>query len=109
MASKRKKREQLEAIKGLVAEGAVHYSAKINRFLEEGRFEFEDVEHCVMTATTIHKREVDELNVAVEGWKYTILGDDRDGYPFYTCGKIIADEKGTNFYFFITAHEDELE
>lgn len=109
MPSRRKSRQQLEEIKGLVAKGAFHFSGKVYRLLEEGRFQIEDIERCMATATEIQKKEVDELNVAVDGWKYTILGHDTDGYPFYTCGKIIADENENQLYFFITAHENETD
>ena len=59
-----------------------------------------------MSAKRIGKTEVDELDTAADGCKYTILGTDTEGYRFYTCGKIIADANDERLYFFITAHED---
>ena len=107
MPGSRRKREKLDAIKGLVAAGAFHFSTKVQSFIEDGWFRLEDIERCIMSAKGIDKTEVDELGTAVDGWKYTILGTDGEGYRFYTCGKIIADANNERLYFFITAHEDE--
>jgi len=94
----------LLVIKELVSNGLYHYSYKIRSFIEEGWFQEEDLEHCIETAVNIHKVEEDELKTAVDGKKYTILGRDTQGQPFYTCGKIILGKEG-RVYFFITAHE----
>jgi len=107
MPNRRKEHEQLESIKALVAAGAFHFSRKVQTFMEDGCFRLEDIEHCIMSAKRIGKTEVDELDTAVDGSKYTILGADTEGYRFYTCGKIIADTTDETLYFFITAHEDE--
>lgn len=107
MPNRRKEREQLEFIKGLVADGAFHFSNKVRTLLEDGWFRLEDVQHCIMSANGIQKTEVDEVGKAVDGRKYTILGPDTEGYQFYTCGKIIAGGNDERLYFFVTAHEDD--
>lgn len=94
----------LEVIKELVINGDYHYSSKIRLLIEEGWYQEEDLEQCICTATRINKIETDELKTAVDGKKYTILGRDRYGQSFYTCGKVIL-AKGARLYFFITAHE----
>ncbi len=97
--------KQLEVIKNLVAAGAYHYSGKVHEFISEGWYEKEDLERCVLYATTIHKIEEDEMGVALDGCKYTILGRDTQGQRFYTCGKIILSPNDQRQYFFITAHD----
>lgn len=97
--------KRLDVIKGLVADRNYHYSKKVRRFIEDGWYEISDVERCILTATKIHKVEDDELGVAVDGCKYTILGRDTSSHPFYTCGKITLTQNDQRLYFFITAHE----
>lgn len=96
--------KQLAVVKQLVMEGNYHYSRKVRDYIEDSCFQFEDLEKCICTATNIHKVEDDDLKEAQDGKKYTVLGRDSHGEPFYTCGKIILGEKG-RLYFFITAHE----
>lgn len=96
--------EELIVIKELVMSGDYHYSNKIRAQVEEGWYQEDDLEQCICTATRIHKVEDDELKTAADGKKYTILGRDSQGEPFYTCGKIIL-SKDNRKYFFITAHE----
>ena len=96
--------KELVVIKELVMNGNYHYSSKVRAQVKEGWFQEEDLEQCICTATRIHKIEDDELKTAVDGKKYTILGRDSQGEPFYTCGKIIL-SKDNRLYFFITAHE----
>ena len=96
--------EELIVIKELVMNGDYHYSTKIREYVEEGWYQEDDLEHCICTATHIHKVEDDELKTSVDGKKYTILGRDNQGEPFYTCGKIIL-SRNNRKYFFITAHE----
>jgi hypothetical protein len=94
----------LEAIQRLVAQRRYRYSEKVRNLIEEGFFDEEDLVHCVLSATTIHKRERDELKQAVHGMKYVILGRDTYGRPFYTVGKGMQSPRG-QFYFYITAHQ----
>jgi len=96
--------EELIVIKELVMNGDYHYSSKIREYVEEGWYQEDDLEQCICTATSIHKVEDDELKASVDGKKYTVLGRDSQGKPFYTCGKIIL-SKDHRKYFFITAHE----
>lgn len=98
----------LPEIKQLVADQRYRYSKKVRGLIEEGFFDEEDMVHCVLSATRIHKAERDELGQAVHGMKYVILGKDTHGQPFYTVGKVMEDRKG-RFYFYITAHEAEDE
>ncbi len=100
----RQKRRRLRIIKALIAEQRYHYSNKVRGFIEEGDFNQEDLERCILSATEIEKAEEDELGLAVDGKKYTIIGTDTLGQSFYTCGKIIRNEQ-EQLYFFITAHE----
>lgn len=93
----------LHQIKRIIAAGRYHPSAKVDALLEHGEFDLEDLETAILSAARIHKRERDEKRSSVDGYKYTIIGRDRAGLPFYTCGKVRQDHFG-NFYFFITAH-----
>jgi|SRR2546428_11690079 hypothetical protein len=98
----------LEEIKQLVSQGRYQYSRKVRDFIEEGFFDVEDLVHCILSATEVHKKERDELRQAVHGMKYVILGKDTYGQPFYTAGKVLQNPKGY-FYFYITAHQaDEI-
>lgn len=97
--------KQLEVIKNLVAAGDYHYSRKVHQFIEEGWYEKEDLERCILYASTIRKIEEDEMGAAIDGYKYTILGRDTHGQRFYTCGKIVLSSDDQRQYFFITAHD----
>lgn len=98
----------LEEIKQLVAESRYQYSQKVRGFIEDGFFDEEDLVHCILSAVKIHKKERDELEQAVHGMKYVIIGKDTFGQPFYTAGKVLQNPKGY-FYFYITAHQaDEI-
>ena len=94
----------LRQIKRLVRNGRYDYSSKVRIYIENNFYTPEDLKACILSSTRIYKVEVDELGNSVDGCKYTIYGNDTNGYLFYTCGKVLRDEKG-NFYFFITAHE----
>ncbi|GEM_PF-735380 len=95
----------LSLIQNLVANGNYQYSSKVRRFIEDGWYDTKDLERCILTARSIRKIEADELGVATDGQKYTILGRDTQGQSFYTCGKIILNRNDQRLYFFITAHE----
>lgn len=97
-------RKVLAVIKALVLGGDYDYGGKVLAAIEAGDFGHEDLERCIATATEIHKSELDDHKTAVDGMKYTIIGRDRGGEPFYTCGKIKLAAAG-RLYFFITAHE----
>ena len=94
----------LGRIKQLVARGRYRYSQKVRDFIAEGFFDEEDLVHCILSATGIHKSERDELGQAVHGMKFVILGRDTHGRPFYTVGKVIRGAGG-QFYFYISAHQ----
>ena len=93
----------LEEIKLLIAQKSYRYSRKVQDAIEEGFFDLEDLEHCILSATIIQKKEKDELKEAVHGMKYVILGRDTHGRPFYTVGKVVKGFKG-KLYSFISAH-----
>ena len=97
--------KQLEVIKSLIATGAYHYSKKVRQLIDDGWYETDDLERCILSATSIHKVEEDDIGAAMDGCKYTILGRDTQRQPFYTCGKIILSQSHQRLYFFITAHE----
>lgn len=98
----------LEEIQQLVARRQYQYSRKVLDFLEEGFFDEEDLVHCILSATNIYKQERDERRQGVHGMKYTILGRDTHGRPFYTVGKVRQRDQG-RFYFYITAHQADEE
>ena len=77
-------------------------SGKVYEALDDAQFTEEDLLFCVCEGK-LRKRERDEMNEAVDGWKYTIWGAGSGGRPFYICGKILAADEGRRF-FFITAH-----
>ena|SRR5437660_7339879 len=99
--------KRLRIIKALVSSRQYQYSKKVQLFIEEGDFEPEDMEHCILSAGVIEKVELDELGTAVDGCKYTIIGVDTQGVDFYTCGKLIRSPDSQTLYFFITAHEHQ--
>ncbi|HEX8139487.1 MAG TPA: hypothetical protein VF544_18145 [Pyrinomonadaceae bacterium] len=101
----RRGRRRLRIIKALVASRKYQYSAKVQNLIQEGYFDLEDMERCILSASVIQKVELDELGTSVDGYKYTIIGLDAEGLSFYTCGKLIRNEESQEFYFFITAHE----
>ena len=98
---------RLRIIKALVSEQRYQYSLKVQQFIENGDFDLEDLERCIMTADSIQKTEPDELGVSIDGSKYTIIGLDTQNVVFYTCGKIIRIPDDGKVYFFITAHEQQ--
>lgn len=98
-------RRRLRIIKELVVSRKYQYSAKVQNFIQDGYFDIEDIERCILSASVISKVEPDELETATDGCKYTIIGVDADGVSFYTCGKLIRNEEAQEIYFFITAHE----
>ena len=103
----RRGKRRLRIIKELISSRQYQYSKKVEIFIEEGHFDLEDIERCILSATVIEKVEPDELGVAIDGCKYTILGLDTQGVSFYTCGKLIRNAEAQKLYFFITAHEQE--
>ncbi len=94
----------LEEIKQLVAQGRYRYSRKVRDFIEDGFFDVEDLEHCILSATKIYKSERDELGQAIHGMKHVIVGKDTHGQLFYTVGKVMPGPQ-ERFYFYITAHQ----
>lgn len=94
----------LREIQQLVARSRYRYSRKVRNFIEDGYFDEEDLVHCILSATNIHKRERDEFGQAVHRMKYVILGRDTHGRPFYTVGKVLRGPTG-QFYFYLTAHQ----
>jgi hypothetical protein len=101
----RRGKGRLRIIKALVASRKYQYSAKVQNFIQEGCFDLEDIERCILSASVITKVELDDLQTATDGCKYTIIGVDAEGMSFYTCGKLIRNEDDQQIYFFITAHE----
>lgn len=78
---------------------------KAYELLSQGYFELEDLEHAVVHGTVI-KTQSDELKNSIGNKKYTIIGPDTCGYPFYTVGKIQRLRR-SRIYLVITAHEAE--
>ena len=98
----------LGEIQQLVARRRYRYSRKVRDFIEDGYFGEEDLVHCILSATTIHKRERDEFGQAVHRMKYVILGRDTHGRPFYTVGKVLRGHTG-RFYFYLTGHQADVD
>jgi hypothetical protein len=94
----------LSEIQQMVARRRYRYSRKVRDFIEDGYFDEEDLVHCILSATTIHKRERDELGQAVHRMKYVILGRDTHGRLLYTVGKVLRGPTG-RLYFYLTAHQ----
>lgn len=94
----------LREIQRLVEHGQYRYSRKVEERIEDGYFDEDDLDHCILSAQRISKRERDELGNAIHGMKYVILGRDTHGRPFYTAGKMLRSQRG-RLYFFITAHQ----
>ena len=53
----------LRGIKELIAQRRYHYSNKVRQAIEEGDFSLADIEHCILSATEIKKKERDERRV----------------------------------------------
>ena len=94
----------LREIQRLVEHGQYRYSRKVEELIEDGYFDEDDLEHCILSAQRIYKRERDELGNAIHGMKYVILGRDTHGRRLYTVGKMLRAQRG-RLYFFITAHQ----
>lgn len=92
----------LAFIKELVDAESWDFGHHVLSHLKDGEYSEADLKHCVLTGT-IHKREKDEYGEAVDGNKYTIVGQAVAGYPFYVVGKILRGEEG-QYFFLITAH-----
>jgi hypothetical protein len=105
----RRGKRRLRIIKELVSSRQYNYSKKVRSLIEDAYFDEEDMERCVLSATSIHKVEPDELGIAIDDCKYTIMGVDTQGRSFYTCGKLIRHGESEKLYFFITAHEEEFD
>jgi pentatricopeptide repeat protein len=90
-------------IRLLVRTGDYDYTEKVWELMEEGWFCEEDIERCIDTGV-VCKKQKDEMGNAADGWKYTILGSDCAGAPFYCAGKIMRGEEG-KLFLVITAHE----
>lgn len=103
MARKKKKDARLERIQLLVLKGQWELSSHVLDYIQDGEFELRDVEGAILTGS-ITESQKDEVEVAVDGRKYTILGSDHCGLPFETVGKIVEGAKG-NEYFVITAYQ----
>ena len=92
----------LVLIKKLVANKDYTYSDKVEEFLRDGFFTFEDIECCILGGY-VYKTMKDKHKNSIGNKVYVIKGKDLCGYDFYTQGKIVKDKAG-RIYFFITAH-----
>ncbi len=70
--------------------------------MEDGWFCEEDIERCIETGE-VCKMQKDEMRNSVHCKKYTIVGCDCAGAPFYCACKIMRGEGG-KFILVITAH-----
>jgi hypothetical protein len=93
----------ISLIRQLVRSRDYDYTEKVRELMEDGWFCEEDIERCIETGK-VCKKQNDEMANAIDGWKYTILGNDCAGAPFYCAGKIMRGEEG-KLFLVITAHE----
>jgi hypothetical protein len=90
-------------IRCLVANGCYDYSQKVEDAMNEGRFDLEDLEHCIATGKVV-KTNRDELKASVGNKVYAIIGRDTRGRRFYAAGKILRSPKQGLIFFFVTAY-----
>jgi hypothetical protein len=90
-------------IRRLVANGCYDYSQKVEDAMNEGRFDLEDLEHCIATDKVV-KTNRDELKASVGNKVHVIIGRDTRGRRFYAAGKILRSPKQGLIFFFVTAH-----
>jgi|SRR5208337_716154 len=95
----------LRLIRCLVSRGLYRLSRKVEVRIEDGYFEIEDIECCILTGT-VAKTEADEMHNSIGDKKYVIEGSDTHGNPFYAVGKLVASDNG-KLYLVITARESE--
>ena len=69
--------------------------------IENGEFDEKDIETSIMSGWIDHSQK-DEMQAAVDGRKYIIIGKSYSGLPFETVGKIVEGIQGEE-YFVITA------
>ncbi len=105
MTTRRTRSGGFPLVRELVANGRYLLTEKVYDLLSQGCFELEDLEHSIVHGTVM-KTERDELENSIGNKKYTIIGPDICGYPFYTVGKI-QKLSGSRIYLVITAHEAE--
>ena len=109
-SSRRRRKRQLarpheagERIRLLVRSGHYHLSAHVvNGKIAQNDYLVEDVVDSILSGT-IDKVGRDEVGGSVDGKKYTILGQTRDGIFLYTVGKIVRADDG-ELYFVITIY-----
>ena len=96
----------LALIKELVGQECYRLSGKVYDLLSEGYFDLEDLENSILCGS-VFKVERDERADCLGNKKYVILGPDKQGYEFYSVGKI-KKETGGYVYFVITARYAEV-
>ena len=94
------RQKELE-IRELIREDRFELLSHVYDKIATNYWTYEDVVMSVVTGS-IQKAEKDELDEAVDGKKYKILGADCSGQAIETVGKIVADEEG-RLYLVITA------
>jgi hypothetical protein len=104
--SKASKSGGFPLIKELVARRDYLLTEKVYELLSQGEFELEDLEHSIQFGRVV-KNDFDELKKSIGNKKYTIIGRDTHGYPFYSVGKIQRLDGGKK-YLVITAHDAEV-
>jgi len=90
-------------IQHLVANGCYDYPQKVEDAMNEGRFDLEDLEHCIATGKVV-KTNRDKLKASVGNKVYVIVGRDMRGRRFYAAGKILRSPQQGLIFFFVTAH-----
>ena len=103
--SRRARAGGVALIKELVAAQRYLLSEKAYTLHSQGYFELEDFEHSIEHGKLV-KTEGDECRDSIGNKKYTIVGPDTSGCPFYSVGKTQKLDRSRT-YFVITAHESE--
>lgn len=90
-------------IRQLVEEDRFELASHVYDKIETNYWTFDDVVLSILSGT-IREAQNDELDQAVDGKKYTIIGLDYTGNPIETVGKIVADDE-QRLYLVITAYQ----
>lgn len=89
-------------IRQLVRDDQFEFTSHILDKITTDYWDFDDVVESLLNGS-IEKAENDDLDEAVDGMKYTIVGHDCYGHVLATVGKIVQAEDGRE-YLVVTAY-----
>jgi hypothetical protein len=93
---------RLDKIRKLVRCGSYELSDHVVDAIEANEFTVDDIEDSILSGRIVC-RQKDEVNTAIDGYKYKIIGRTQSGMPLETIGKI-QEGFDDNEYFLITAY-----